>query len=710
MLQVIQHQKSGELLVEELPAPSCRAGGILVRTVASLISAGTERTSVTSAQSSLLDRARAQPEQVKQVFDMVKKDGLLNTVNKVLNKLDSYKVLGYSAAGVVVESRCDEFAVGDRVACAGAQYAHHAEYISVPKNLAVKLDEKVSFDEAAYTTLGAIALQGVRQADLRLGETAVVIGLGLLGQLTVQLLKASGCRVIGLDINEALFERAKQYGCDVCLKSDATALPTIAAFTRGIGADSCIITASTSSNEPIELSLKALRKKGNIVIVGVTGMDLPRSPFYEKEIEVRISCSYGPGRYDPLYEEGGVDYPAGYVRWTENRNMQAFVDGIASGALDVKSMTTHSFAINEAQKAYDLVTGKNTEPSLGIILHYPERADAARRSVSRTGSYAKAEVNVGLVGAGNFAQASLLPPLKENKAALIAVSTSTPVNAHSVARRYGFALAATDSSELIQHPDVNLIVCATRHDSHAYYVAQALEQGKAVFVEKPLAINREQLALIEQAIAKHGGRVMVGFNRRFSAPFVKIKEFFAARQEPMHISYRMNAGFIPKNNWIQDPAQGGRIIGEACHIIDCMVYLTGALPVRVYAEALAGSNTAMVNHDNVSITIKFSDGSVGIVQYLANGDGALGKEYCEVFCEQKTAVMDNFKTLSLYSAKKMKQHSYNGSKGHNEEVAATVKAIREGHHMPISFEELRAVTLATFAAEESLVTNSIVAI
>lgn len=709
MLQVIQHQKSGELLVEELPTPTCKPGGILVRTEASLISAGTERTSVTSAQSSLLERARKQPDQVKQVIDMVKKDGLMNTVNKVLNKLDSYKVLGYSAAGVVVESRCDEFSVGDRVACAGAQYAHHAEYISVPKNLAVKLPDSVSFDDAAYTTVGAIALQGVRQADVRLGETVVVIGLGLLGQLTVQLLKASGCKVIGMDINQALFERARQYGADACLQSDASSLPTITALTRGIGADAVIITASTTSNQPIEFSLQALRKKGKIVIVGVTGMDLPRSPFYEKEIDVRISCSYGPGRYDPQYEEGGIDYPAGYVRWTENRNMQAFVDGIAAGAIDVKSMTTHTFDITAAQQAYDLVTGKDSTPSLGIVLHYPARTGAERRTVQRsTTTYAKQNVNVGLVGAGNFAQASLLPPLQDGKAGLVAVSTSTPVNAHSVAKRYGFSVATTDSNEVISNNDVNLVVCASRHDSHAYYVTKALQQGKAVFVEKPLAINNEQLNEIEQAVTQHNGRVMVGFNRRFSAPFVAIKKFFAERKDPMHITYRMNAGFIPKTHWIQDPTQGGRIIGEACHIIDCMVYLTGALPVRVYAESLAASNAASVNHDNVSITIKFSDGSVGVVHYLANGDSALGKEYCEVFCEQKTAIMDNFKTVQLFSGKKMKEQTFNGSKGHNEEVAATLQALRNGTPMPISFAELAAVTRATFAAEESLNANQIV--
>ncbi|MBL7999406.1 MAG: bi-domain-containing oxidoreductase [Candidatus Kapabacteria bacterium] len=707
MLQVIQHQKSGELLVEELPTPTCKPGGILVRTAASLISAGTERTSVTNAQSSLIERVRKQPEAVKQVLDMVKKDGLATTFTKIQNKLDSYKTLGYSAAGIVVESRCNEFAAGDRVACAGAQYAHHAEYISVPKNLAVKLPDSVSFDEACYTTLGAIALQGVRQADVRLGETVMVIGLGLLGQLTVQLLKSSGCRVVGLDVNESLFERAYRYGCDLCVKSDMSSVATITAFARGIGADASIITASTSSNEPLELSLQALRKKGKVVIVGVTGMNLPRSPFYEKEIDIRISCSYGPGRYDPLYEEGGVDYPAGFVRWTENRNMQAFIDCIAAGTMDVRSMTTHRFAISEAQKGYDLVTGKNPEPSLGIVLTYPDRTGDNIRSVSyKQPSYPAGTVGVGLVGAGNFAQGSLLPPLQSNKAAMVSVSTSTPANAHSVAKRFGFATATTDSDAVITNKDVSLVVIASRHDSHGRYVAKALESGKAVFVEKPLCINREELAVIDRIIEKRpDARVMVGFNRRFSAPFADIKKFFASRHDPMSIHYRMNAGFIPGTNWIQDAAQGGRIIGEACHIIDCMVYLTGALPVRIYAEAIGTANTAAMNHDTVSISIKFSDGSIGTVHYYANGDGAMSKEYCEVFCEQKSAVMDNFKRVTTFAGKRMNERSYNGSKGHNEEIAAVVNALRSGTAMPIGYAELRAVTVATFAAEESLVSS-----
>jgi polar amino acid transport system substrate-binding protein len=707
MLQVLQHLQSGELSIEELPAPGCKPGGVLVRTCSSLISAGTERTSVQSAQSSLIDRARKQPDQVRQVFEMMKKDGIKTTVQKVLSKLDSYKTLGYSAAGVVIESRCDEFSVGDRVACAGAQYAHHAEILSVPKNLVVRLPENVTFDDAAYTTVGAIALQGVRQADVRLGETVAVIGIGLLGQLTIQLLKASGCSVIGLDINESQFERARAAGCDLTLMSSADSLPTILAATHGIGVDAVIITASTDSDAPVDLSMKMLRKKGKLVIVGVTGMNLKRSPFYEKEIDVRISCSYGPGRYDPLYEDGGMDYPAGYVRWTENRNMQAFVECIAKGTINVNALTTHRFPLHRAQNAYDLVTGKDSSPSLGIVLNYDEREQAGVRvRVAPHSAKPASAVVAGVIGAGSFAQSMLIPPLKKHGARIEAVSASTPANAHSVAKRIEAPMATTDGMEIIANSAVNLVVCASPHSSHARYVTESMKAGKAVFVEKPLCISPEELVEIHQVRSETKGRVMVGFNRRFSAPLQRMKKFFGERRDPLTMLYRVNAGFIPKTHWIQAAAEGGRIVGEVCHFIDCMVYLSGALPTSVHAVSAVSANTAGVNHDNVVITISFADGSVGTVVYTAQGDGALPKEYFEAHAEQHSAIMDNFTVVHEYKGKKHTQHSFNGTKGHAEEIAATIHAVTTGGEMPISFEEISATTAATLAAVESLHTQS----
>lgn len=692
----------------ELPSPECPENGILVQVQRSLISAGTERTSVEKAKSSLLERARSQPDDVKKVLDTMKKDGIIPTFQRVMNKLDSYRALGYSAAGVVVESRTPAFAPGDRVACAGAQCAHHAEIIAVPRNLAVRIPARVEFDQACYTTLGAIAMQGVRQAGPLLGETVAVIGLGLLGQITVQLLKANGCRVVGLDINENLFAMAKAYGADLVLPSNASAKKSVEAFSRGLGVDSVIITAATSSNEPLELALDIARRKAKIVVVGAVGMNVPRSPFYEKEQELLISCSYGPGRYDPIYEEKGIDYPAEFVRWTENRNMEAFLDLMAQGRMDVVSMTTHHFRIADAEKAYDLVTGAVKEPYLGIVLDYPERQQPAKVMYpSSSKQKTSGPVGVGFIGAGSFAQAQLLPHLKKH-ARLVAVSTGKPLNAETVARQFGFENFTTDSDAIIGHKDVNTVFVATRHDSHARWVSSALKAGKSVFVEKPLCLTRPQLAEIEEEVRKGQAQVMVGFNRRFSAPFVEMKKFFGDKVDPMSIVYRANVGAIPLRSWVQDPEQGGRIIGEACHFIDCMVYLTGALPAKVFAANVSGGNVSLHAHDIASITIVFTDGSIGTVHYFANGAPGLEKEYCEAFCQGKTAIMNNFTSLQLISGNSKKQLDYDGSKGHREEMEQTASALAAGAAFPISWDEIYYTTLATIAAEESLNSGGVV--
>jgi len=707
MLQVIQYQKNGAISVEELPAPACVKGGILVRNLSSVISAGTEKTSVTNTQSSLLARARKQPKEVKMVMGFVKKEGIVSTAKRVFAKLDSFKTFGYSTAGIVIESDCDEFAPGDFVACGGAGYAVHAELISVPKNLAVKVPLGLDASEAAYATVGAIALQGVRQADIRLGENVAVIGLGLLGQITVQFLKASGCNVVGLDINEQLFEKAKSFGCDETFLSSPDSIKGLLAFTKGNGFDAVIITAGTSSNEPMRLAIEIARKKGRVVVVGSVGMKIERSPFYQKELEITISCSYGPGRYDANYEELGIDYPVAFVRWTENRNMQAVLQLIERGKLDVKSLTTQKFDISEGAEAYSLVSGKTQEFYLGIVLNYPEREKATARTVQLNTKYKKTEkVSVGFLGAGTFAQNYLLAPLKETDVHLHSVSTASSVNALTVAKRFGFINAGTDSEAIISNSEVNAVFCATRHDLHSQFVINAVKAGKPVFVEKPLAVNPKQLLEIDSAVAEHNGKVMVGFNRRFSKPFVAIKKFFSVHSEPMTISYRVNAGMPPKTFWVFQPEQGGgRVIGEACHFIDTMCYLTDAVPVRVYAECISSDNDATFNYDNVVITIKFSDGSVGSLQYFANGDSALSKEYCEVHCEGSSAIMDNFETVNFYRNSKQNKKSYNGRKGHREEVFATIKSIREGKPFPIDYETIRRVTLATFAAIESLKTG-----
>lgn len=704
MLQAIQYQKTGELSVKELPAPEMKPGMVIVRTLASLISAGTERTSVETAKASMIQKARSRPDLVRQVIDMAKREGLMNTIDKVRTRLDSYKSLGYSAAGVVIASSVDELAPGDRVACAGAGYASHAEVIAVPKNLVVKIPDEVSFDEACFTTLGAIAMQGVRQAKVSLGETVAVIGLGLLGQLTVQLLKASGCRVIGLDINERQFGLAREFGADAVAISGSGALGTIESFSRGIGADAVIITASTGSNEPMELALKAARKKGRVVVVGAIGMDMPRSPFYEKELEVTIACSYGPGRYDPSYEEDGRDYPVAWVRWTERRNMESVIDLIAAKRLNVERMITHRIPIEQAERAYDLITGKINEPYIGIVLNYPDRGEKAliRTVQVGAGAQAKGGLGVAFIGAGNFAQSYLLPPAKKAGARLVTVATSTAVNAHTVAEKFGFSAATTDPDALLATKDVDAVFIATRHDTHGVYVAKALEAGKQVFVEKPLAINRPELETITALAEAKGGRVMVGFNRRFSASIRAVKAHFAGVGEPLVMTYRVNAGHIPLDSWVQADSQGGRIIGEGCHFIDTMQFLTDARPVSVYAAAIGSRNAQVRNADSVSITIRFSDGSIGTLLYLANGDPSVAKEFLEVFGGGRTAIMNNFREVTLAKGRSSKVEKFDGDKGHSEEVRLTLEAMKDGKPMPISYQSLRDTTLATFAALESL--------
>ncbi len=704
MQQVVQYQKNGEVEVEEFPAPGCLSGGILVQVSYSLISAGTEKTSVENAKGSLLQRAKRQPDQVKLVFENIKKEGIASTVNRVKSKLDSYKLLGYSASGVVIESDCDEFAPGDHVACAGSGYANHAEIITVPKNLAAKVPSGVSPKDAAYTTVGAIAMQGVRQSDNRLGETVAVIGLGLIGQLTVQILKAAGCKVIGMDINKSLFKLAIGLGCDSVYNSSAEYIENVLSATSGLGCDSVIITASTGSSQPLDLAMKIVRKKGKVVIVGSVGMNLARSPFYKKEVDLRISCSYGTGRYDSDYEEKGHDYPPAYVRWTEQRNMQAFLELAESGKLKTDIITSHVFDIADSPKAYDMITGRVRESFNGILIKYRHRKEALGRTIkSKSKSGKKSDkIKIAFIGAGQFAQNYLIPPLKKEGVELVSVSTSKPANAKNAADKFGFNIGSTDSSALIKADDSNLIFCATRHDTHAGYVFESLACDKSVFVEKPLAISADELEEIAEAEAGSRQGVMVGFNRRFSQSFKLIKEFFAGRHDPMAINYRVNAGKIPKSHWVQSPEQGGRIIGEVCHFIDCMVFLTGSLPVRVFAESVSSENITDVNADNVMITIKFSDGSIGVVSYLAGGDSLLPKEYCEVFCQRSVAVMNNFNSVELIKNGNRKVHKFDGKKGINEEIREVVKAVRNGESMPIPFEQIYSVTQATFAAVESL--------
>ena len=719
MLQIIQYQKTGEITVDDLPAPALRPGHVLVRNVFSLISAGTERTSVEIAQASMAQKARLRPDLVRQVLDNVHREGLLATYKKVQDRLDMYKDLGYSSAGLVVESAHDDFKVGDRVACAGVGYAAHAEIVSVPRNLLAGVPNEVAFDEAAFTTVCAIALQGIRQADVRMGEQVVVIGLGLVGLLTVQLLKASGCRVLGIDLVPRNLDLALQLGCDRCILSDEDSVFAVQAFTRGNGADAVLITAATQSHEPVQLAMQFARKRGAVVAVGTVGMNIPRNPFFEKEVNFRISCSYGPGRYDPSYEERGQDYPIGFVRWTENRNMAAVLDMMAQRKIDVQRLITHRIPVQESLRGYDIITGKVQEPYLGILIQYSNpsvevalsrRLDLRPAARKRTGECAV----LGFIGAGNFAQSTLLPFLTKQGARLRGLATFKPVNAKNTAKKFNFEFCATDSAEILQDQEVNLVFVASRHDSHARYVTEALHAGKNVFVEKPLALNRDELESILEAHteAEACGNtpfLMVGYNRRFSEPIRAIRKLFGARTEPLVIHYRVNAGFLPSTNWTQHPDQGGRFIGEAGHFVDVLQFLTGALPVSVYAIAPA-DEARRYRGENLLISINFADGSAGTIHYLASGASAVEKEYLEVSAESKTARMWNFKKVECAVGRKKSIASFSGDKGHAAELKAVLHAFESGAGSPISIQALAATSRVTFAALESLRTLNVVRI
>jgi predicted dehydrogenase/threonine dehydrogenase-like Zn-dependent dehydrogenase len=713
VLQLTQYQKTGELRVDELPEPQLRQGGVLVRNRCSLISPGTERTSVETAQASMLGKARSRPDLVRQVLDNARREGALATYRKVQTRLDSVKELGYSSAGVVLESDVAAFPPGTRVACAGT--AHHAEVVSVSRHLAAAIPAEVTDEDASAVALCSIAMQGVRQAGVAIGESVAVIGLGLVGLLTVQLLLAQGCRVVGLDVDTGVFEIAERLGCDLCLRSDGDSVGAVESFTSGHGADAVIITASTSSNQPLELALEIARPRSPVVVVGAIGMNVPREPFYAKELELRIARSYGPGRYDSLYEDAGIDYPIGHVRWTENRNMVASLELMAAGKLDISSLITHRFPIEDGLEAYDVVTGKREERHLGVLLEYPDRAGPVRLArVATNVARRDAEVSVpsiGFVGAGRFAQSYLLPPLAKQGVSLVGVATSGPVGAKAAAEKFGFRFCATDPAEVIGDESTDAVFIATRHDSHARFAIAALDAGRHVFVEKPLAVSREQLeaVLAAGADAAEAGRYLaVGFNRRFSSPFRDIAEFFGGRQEPLAITYRVNAGRLPADSWIQQGDQGGRIVGEGCHFIDVFAYLTGARPVQVYACATSTANVAAVGEDTVSIVVSYSDGSVGTLVYQANGNDAVPKERCEVSAAGKTAVMDDFRHVFFYAGRSRRKRSYRGGKGHTEEVTHFVDVIRGRANPAFTLATLSDTTIVTLAAVESLRAREVV--
>ncbi len=711
MKAVIQNYRSGELTVADLPAPMVRPGGILVRTECSLVSAGTEKLMVELARKSLLGKARERPDLVRQVADKIRRDGLLPTLDTVRRRLDTPVPLGYASAGTVLEvgERAGDFRPGDRVACAGAGYAGHAEVAFVPRNLAVKLPDEVSAEEGAFTTLGAIALQSVRLAAPAIGETVAVIGLGLVGLLAAQLARAAGCRVVGMDPDEGRCRLARTLGVEEACAGGEALAEACRRLTGGAGADAVIIAAGTRSSDPVALAGEIARDRGTVVAVGALGMDIPRKPYYEKELTFRVSRSYGPGRYDPEYEEGGRDYPIGYVRWTENRNLEAFVRQVALGAVRTEPLVTHRFPVTEALGAYDLITGKSGGSFLGVLLTYAGRtADLRRKIEVRSGTRAaEGSVRVGMLGAGGFATGVLLPAMQSIPGLeLVGIAAATGLSARHAAERYGFRFAATDESAVIGDPEINTLAVVTRHHLHARQVLAGLQAGKHVFVEKPLCLTRMELDEIValRGSLEPGPLLMVGYNRRFAPLALRLREFLGGLGEPPVITCRVNAGYLPLSHWTQDPRQGGgRIIGEVCHFVDFLTFLSGALPVRVYARSLP--DLGRYREDNIQVVVEFANGAVGTITYTAAGDKAFPKERVEVFAAGGAAVLDNFRVLETVhnGRRKVTRSRFGQDKGHRGEWEAFARAITTPDAgPPIPFPELAAVTLATLGIRESL--------
>ncbi len=709
----------------EVPCPIVNRGQLLIRSSRTLVSAGTERMLVEFGKSNLIDKARLQPDKVRMVLDKIKTDGLMPTLEAVFNKLGQPLPLGYCNVGVVMEVGAsgqgavggERWAVGDRVASNGK----HAEVVCVPVNLCAKVPENVSDDEAAFTVIGAIGLEGIRLVQPSLGEVVVVTGLGLIGLVTAQLLRAHGCRVLGIDFDAEKLALARQFGAEVVnLSAGEDPVAAANAFSRGRGVDAVIIAASTKSSEPVHQAALMCRKRGRIVLVGVTGLELSRADFFEKELSFQVSCSYGPGRYDSNYEEKGFDYPVGFVRWTEQRNFEAVLDMLADGRLDVKPLISHRFVINEAEQAYAIVGGAG--PSLGILLQYPTAAQKPeaelRRATVELGPHPQPlspresgarEAVVAFVGSGNYATAVLIPAFKEAGARLKTVASSGGVSGVHAGLKFGFEATTTDTDSVFCDSQINTVVITTRHDSHARLVCQALGAGKHVFVEKPLALTLAELAEIERTHAAsleagHHPMVMVGFNRRFAPQVQKMKALLAGVREPKAFVMTVNAGAILPEHWTQDPAVGGgRIVGEACHFIDLLRFLTGSPISGFQAVSLGKVPGVAVAQDKASITLRFADGSIGTIHYLANGHKSFPKERLEVFAGGRILQLDNFRKLTGFGWPGFStMNLWRQDKGQKACAAAFVQAVEQGGAAPIPFEELMEVSQVSIEVAEAL--------
>lgn len=696
--------KKGKVLAENIPSPNVSDGCLLIQVKYSCISAGTEMSSVNTTKKSLVKRAMDSPDEVKEVLDFVKANGVKKTIQRIRGVIEGGKQTGYSISGkvIAVGKGVENFQIGDKVAAAGAGIANHAEFVDVPMNLVMKMPENLDYKLASTVTMGGIALQGVRRADLRLGESCVVVGAGILGLLSVQMLKASGVKVIVTDLDEKRLQLAQQLGADLCInptKEDAVKVANN--FSGGHGVDAVLFTAATPSSKPLSDSFKMCRKKGKVVLVGVVGMEINRGDMYAKELDFQISTSYGPGRYDASYEDKGIDYPFAYVRWTENRNMTAYLDMVNEGQVKVEEMIEAVYKIEDVEKAFESLN--SAEKPLVVLLEYPENEISQKVEISNK-KVDKDKINIGIVGAGNFVVGMHLPNIQKlsDKFVPYAVMNRTGFKAKTVAEQFGANYSTTNLDEVINDDNVDLVMITTRHDSHAEYVLKSLKAGKHTFVEKPLAINTEELDQIKGFYAEGGEKpvLMTGFNRRFSRFTQEIKKHTDNRVNPLFVQYRMNAGFIPLDSWVHE--DGGRIIGEACHIIDLMNSLTESSIQSISYEKLSPKNEKFSQQDNVAIILKYEDGSVCNIHYFACGSKQVSKEYMEVHFDEKTIIMDDYKSLKGFGCKVKEFNLTRSDKGQLEELEALAKTLKgETEEWPIALEDMVQTTEATFLINEA---------
>jgi predicted dehydrogenase/threonine dehydrogenase-like Zn-dependent dehydrogenase len=708
MLQILQNLKNGETRLVEIPAPSNLPGNLLIKTSNSVVSAGTERMLVNFGKANYIDKARQQPDKVKQVLTKVKTDGLMPTIEAVTSKLEQPLPLGYCNAGVVIDAEVRGFKVGDRVISNG----HHAEIVRVPGNLCAKIPDNVSDESAAFTVLGSIALQGVRLISPTIGETIVVSGLGLIGLIAVQILKANGCRVLGIDFDERKCALAREFGADtVNLSVGEDPLLVANSFSRGRGIDAVLITAATDSNAPMSQAANMLRKRGRIVLVGVVGLELSRADLYEKEITFQVSCSYGPGRYDTQYEDQGRDYPVGFVRWTEQRNFEAVLDMISDGAIKILPLITHRFDFEDALSAYDQL---DNSKALGIVLAYSCTPGALDKQDVLIGDndqyYSSDAVTCGFLGGGNYASRVLIPAFKKSGAEMDTLVTSRGINSSVQGKKNGFNVASTSESSVINSEKINTVVIATQHNLHAFQVIEALKQHKHVFVEKPLAINTDELLEIKsvyESIKGEKPKLMVGFNRRFAPHIIKMKSLLSAQDGPKVFVMTINAGEIPVEHWTQDALLGGgRIIGEGCHFIDLLRFLAGSKIASFSAIRVGDYPGLKVRSDKVSITLTFEDGSFGTIHYLSNGGKVFPKERLEVFCNDAVLQLDNFKKMKGYGWKGFnKMNLFSQNKGQYNCVKSFVDTIKNGEQTPIRFDEIFEVAQIAIEISDHLSTT-----